>query len=104
MTLSKLTTLLDGLNSNDPLDAAIIFTATAGFYGQLRLGEVFAAREQNVDTARIPSLRDVQPPNLNGSRRIHLPYTKVAKDKGEEVILCRQHHRTDPIAAFKNHL
>jgi integrase len=104
MTLSKLLALLEGFDHNAPLDAAVFFAASAAFYGQLRLGEIFATREREMDMTRIPSLQNVRPPNVNGSRRIHLPYTKVAKDKGEEVILCRQHHPTDPIAAFENHL
>jgi integrase len=104
MSIAKISSLMKATNMHEPLDAAVIFAASAAFYGQLRLGELFATNEKKPEFKRIPSLSDVFPPNKNGSRRIHLPYTKVAKEKGEEVILCRQYHRTDPIAALENHL
>src|SRR3954451_339367 len=104
MTVDKLNTLQSALDHDNLLDTAILFAGTCAFFGQLRLGELLATKEGSFDHARSPRLCDVHPPNHNGTRRIHLPYTKVAKHKGEDIILCRQHHRTDPIAAFENHL
>ncbi|KIJ11551.1 hypothetical protein PAXINDRAFT_164085 [Paxillus involutus ATCC 200175] len=44
------------------------------------------------------------PFNLNSSCKCHLPFTKVAKSPGEDIVICRQCGSSDPIATVENHL
>lgn len=104
MTVKKLSILRSNIDVRLPLDAAVFFAATTAFFGQLRLGELLPPNERIFDATRTPAVRHVLEPNGNGSRRICLPYTKVAKGKGEQVIICRQHLSSDPIHAYENHL
>jgi hypothetical protein len=103
ITADMLSLLRNNLSLSEPMDAAVLCMATAAFSGQIRLGELLPDSQANFEPAHFPHLSDVYSPNAQGSRKIHLPKTKTAGLKGEDIILCRQHIDTDPIAAFENH-
>jgi hypothetical protein len=103
ISADMLSVLHDNLSLSEPLDSAVFFMATAAFYGQIRLGELLPDSKLKSAPEHFPSLSDAKLPNARGSRKVHLPRTKTAGLHGEDIILCRQHGNTDPIAAFENH-
>ncbi len=57
------------------------------------------------EPAHYPTVAHIQKPQSKlGSRVIHLPQTKVGKEKGEDVMICRQAGKTDPIQALLHHI
>ncbi|KAL1713730.1 hypothetical protein EV715DRAFT_211073 [Schizophyllum commune] len=105
ITLDMLDALSTDLDLAKPVDAAIFCAATVAFHGQLRLGELLAPVMdiRRFNSARQPTGRDLHLLNARGSFTLHLPYTKVATVKGEEVAICRQDGPSDPIEATRNH-
>lgn len=104
ITASKLLALSMGLDHANSLDAAVYFAALAAFWGQIRLGELFSTTEKKFDCMLAPSINSLGIPNQNGSRTIHLPNTKKGGRSGEDIILCRQNNKLDPINALDAHL
>lgn len=104
ITAAMLDMLATDLDNGDPLDAVVLFTAYASFWGQLRLGELLASTEHHREIGRVPGVQDLGPPNALGSRTLRLPVTKTGSALGEQVILCRQQTSIDPIRALSNHL
>ena len=60
----------------------------------------------NIYTCKtLPNLSHLKPPHTQtGSRKLHIPWTKVKRATGEDVVICRQRDVTDPIAALQRHL
>lgn len=105
VTRAMLVVLASNLSPTDPFDCCCLAAATSAFWGQLRLGEILSPWESSYPSAHITCRLHLSDPiNSNGSRKLHLPFTKVRKNKGEEVILCRQRDSSDPIVAIEHHL
>ncbi|KAG2346006.1 hypothetical protein BDR05DRAFT_868940, partial [Suillus weaverae] len=91
VTCAMLVVLASHLNLTDPFDCCCLAAATAAFWGQLRLGEILSPWEASFPTSHIACRVHLSTSiNQNGSRKLFLPFTKVKKKKGEEVILCCQ--------------
>jgi hypothetical protein len=89
------------------LDAAIYAVATMAFYGQLRLCEICSDREvyNTFNCKTLPNLSNLKPPHTPaGSRMLHLPWTKVKRNIGEDVAICSQRGVTNPINALHQHI
>ncbi|KIK44655.1 hypothetical protein CY34DRAFT_784259 [Suillus luteus UH-Slu-Lm8-n1] len=93
------------LDPNDSFDCCCLAAATAAFWGQLRLGEILSPWGSSYPSMHISCRHHLSNPiNPNGSRKLFLPFTKVWKNKGEEIILCRQRDSSDPILFMELHL
>ncbi|KAG2737884.1 hypothetical protein P692DRAFT_201681785, partial [Suillus brevipes Sb2] len=91
VTRAMLLVLAAKLSMTDPLDACCMAVAASAFWGQLRLGEILSPWDSSFPTAHISYREHLSLAfNQNGSRKLFLPYTKVKKNRGEEVVLCRQ--------------
>ena len=107
-TVGYLTDICNNLDPNNPEEAAILACLTTAFWGTARLGEVTVPRLDGFDPAIHVKTSDVQ----HGVRDrndleetvISLPWTKVAKEKGEKIFWAKQAGITDPHAALENHL
>lgn len=105
ITTQMLLFLHADLNLNNPLDAGIQFTASSAFWGQIRLRKILSPIQDNWDPELILSQYHMCPPHTATSSRIqHLPNTKVAGRKRENIFLCRQHGPTDPSHTFLKHM
>lgn len=105
ITVQMLLFLHHDLDLNNPFDACVEFAATSAFWGQIRLGEILSPTQDNWDLELIPSQHHMRPPHTSaGSRLLHLPNTKVAGRKGENISLCRQYGPSDPTSTFTNHM
>ncbi|KAF9218782.1 hypothetical protein BS17DRAFT_798447 [Gyrodon lividus] len=89
------------LHLSDPFNACC-FTATClAMWAQCLLGEILSTWEKSFQASKVVCQQHLLPTfNKNGSRICHLPFTKVAKSKGEDVCICRQRDQSDPIAAI----
>ena len=107
-TIDYLKEVCKALNRNNPKDAAVLACLTTAFWGTARLGEVTVPKLDGFN----PSLHvkpvdvkfDVADRNNLMQTVIFIPWTKVAKEKGEEIFWAEQDGPTDPKAALKNHL
>lgn len=104
ISAAKLLALNKNLDLNNNFDAAVYFSASAAFWGQIRLGELFSTAEKSFNPELAPSIGSLGVPNRSGSLTVHLPNTKMGGTTGEDVILCRQRNRLDPIDALETHL
>lgn len=107
-TIDYLTKICNALNPKDPKDAAIHACLTTAFWGTARLGEVTVPNLNAFDPNLHVKVSDVQHnvQDRNGLEEtvIFLPWTKVAKEKGEKIFWAKQEGITDPQAALTNHL
>ncbi|KAF9223576.1 hypothetical protein BS17DRAFT_795730 [Gyrodon lividus] len=93
------------LNLSDHFDACCFTAACLAIWAQCCLGEILSTWEKSFQASKVVCQLHLLPPfNKNGSQKCHLPFTKVAKSKGEDVCICRQRDQSDPIAAIENHL
>ena len=107
-TIDYLAQICQNLNRNNPKDAAILACLTTAFWGTARLGEVTVPKLDGFDSAIHVKTSDVQ----HGVRDrndleetvIFIPWTKVAKEKGEKIFWAKQEGIVDPQAALSNHL
>ncbi|KAF8888290.1 hypothetical protein BD779DRAFT_1800300 [Infundibulicybe gibba] len=105
VTLSMIRVLHDALDLSSGLDACILAAATTAFWAQARLGELLSPAAKYFDPSRIPRLADLDNPSTTaGSRKLHLPATKIAGLRGEDIYICRQNGRSDPIASLAHHV
>ena len=105
ITRNMLCLLASNLSRTDPLDVCCLAAATCAMWGQLRLGEILSQWEFSFVASKVSCRHHLQPPlNTNGSRILHLPFTKVTKSKGDDVCICCQSDGSDPIAALTSHL
>ncbi|PBK65264.1 hypothetical protein ARMSODRAFT_1052750 [Armillaria solidipes] len=107
ITIEMITMLHDDLDLFDNTDSAVLALATTAFFGQIRLGELFPDAQdiRKFKGKYNPVLKDLaQPHSAHGSRKLHLPWTKTKKNRGEDVILCKQNGAADPINAMLHHI
>ncbi len=103
VTIEMITALHDELDLFDNMDSVVLALATTAFFGQIRLGELFPSSErlQKFNAKYNPVLKNLAcPHSAHGSRMLHLPWTKTKKNRGEDVILCKQNGAADPINAM----
>jgi hypothetical protein len=100
ITAEMLSALFSDLDHSNNLDVAVYFSATAAFWGQIQLRELFSATERKFDSNLAPCISNLGVPNGNGSRTLQLPNTKMGGIRGEQVILCHQDSNLDPICAL----
>lgn len=94
-THSMLLALAQNLTLSDPLT----------MWGQVRLGEILSPWEGSFKPLSTVCCHHLHPAfNANGSHKCHLPFTKVAKSKGEDIIICHQWDNLDPISTLEIHL
>jgi hypothetical protein len=105
VTLRMLELLHEALNNKNPEDCAILAAASTAFWAQLRLGEILGTSSTTFDQNSLPSRGDLGTAiSRVGSRSLHLPRTKTNQTRGESVVITKQAHRVDPIAALNLHL
>lgn len=105
--LDMLTTLHDNLNLDVPFDVATYAIACISFYGQIRLGELLLETQSIAcfDPTNNPTVAQIKKPQSKlRSRIIHLPRTKIGKDRGEDMMRCRQAGKTNPINMLLHHI
>jgi hypothetical protein len=87
------------------LDACCLAATCATMWGQLHLGEILSSWEKSFKELHIACRSDLSAPfSSNGSCKLHLPFPKVKKNKGEDIIICCQCNLSDPIHALEHHL
>lgn len=105
VTRAMILILAAKLDLLDPFDCYCTAAASAVFWGQLCLGEVLSPWELSFPTSHVMSCAHLSPPiTQNRSHKLFLPYTKVKRSRGEEVILCWQQDTSDPILTLEYHL
>jgi len=105
-TTDYLTSILNHLDKNIPLDAAIAACITTTFWSVSRLGEFTVRTISSFDGKRHATGRATaldQDRNGLQVRTFRLPFTKSAKEKGESTSWAQQPGPTDPWEAFENH-
>lgn len=101
-----MTNLLQKLNLNDPIDAAVGSCLTTAFYSIARAGEFTVPNLTSFDPAAHVKRSDIRhEKDRNGldTTVFHLPRTKTSHN-GEDVFWAKQQGITDPEAALENHL
>ena len=97
--------LARGLDLSSNFDACCFAAACTALWAQLCLGEILSPWEKSFSKANTVRREHLQPPfNNNGSRKCHLPFTKVAKARGKDVVICRQADASNLIDALDIHL
>jgi hypothetical protein len=101
--------LLDAkLNHRDTLDICVLAAAKTAFWGQCRLAEILSAAATKLPSAaksQVSLRAHLQAPCTSaGSRMLHLPQTKKNRNKGEDIMLCRQKGASDAIDTLVEHL
>jgi hypothetical protein len=105
VSLTMLSSLYDRLSLYDPFDVACLATALVAFWGQCRLGEILPDKCDGILPSFYPARSDLRAASSTGASRIlHLPWTKVAKSRGEDVVVCQQFAPCDPLSALDLHL
>lgn len=100
VTIQMIAMLYQDLDHNNTLDIAVYFAACCAFWCQIRLGELFPENQCTFNPKHAPAIHHLFPPITSGSQRLHLPRTKMAGDKGEDVMILRQNDN-DPIIAWR---
>ena len=96
--------LVENLDLNSPLDAAIAACAVVAFWGQCRLGELLPISSSSGLTSLLPTRSDFKRSIRNPlSCILFLPRTKTHRH-GQEVILVDQRDPVNPITLLKNHI
>ena len=97
--------LYEGLNLNEPFDAAVYAAAATAFWGQCRLGELMGTSRVRHNPIVFPSRSSTSIITSSTSFfDVRLPRTKTSQLAGEQIRITSQHGRADPIYAFRNHL
>ncbi|KAG8213834.1 hypothetical protein J3R82DRAFT_10572, partial [Butyriboletus roseoflavus] len=105
VTCSMLLVLANSFHLFDPFDACCLAAASFTIWGQVHLGEILSPWERSFKPLLVIFWHHLHSPlNANGSWKCHLPFTKVAKSKGEDVVICQQWDSSDSISALLSHL
>ena len=107
-TVEYLTKVCETLTADDPKDAAIHACLTTAFWGTARLGEVTVPKLDGFDPSVHVKLSNVQhnvrDQNDLEETVIFIPWTKVAREKGENIFWAKQEGVVDPKNALENHI
>jgi hypothetical protein len=104
-TVDFITSILQKLNSDDPLDAAVRSCLTTAFYSIARAREFTVKNLSSFDPSTHVKCSDMcHEMDRNGlaTTVFHLPRTKTSP-AGEDVFWAKQNGPTDPDAALLNH-
>ncbi|EIW75898.1 hypothetical protein CONPUDRAFT_32133, partial [Coniophora puteana RWD-64-598 SS2] len=96
VTRDMLLLLATSLDASSSFDAVVLAAACVAFYGQCRLGEILSQWKDSFSGHTALYAHLSAPLNANQSRKLFLPFTKVAKTKGESIFICRQADLSDP--------
>lgn len=107
VSLEHLLALHRAITLSIPLHAAIWAAATVAFFGCRRLGEILVKSRSNLDR-RYNVLRSTGPRfrfnnASNKSASFHIPWTKVTKERGADVVITARADRLCPVAALLQH-
>jgi integrase len=105
-TIDFITSILQKLDSEDPLDAAVRSCLTTAFYSIARAGEFTVKNLSSFDPSLHVKRSDIHHETDRNGRAttvFHLPRTKTSQ-AGEDVFWAKQNGPTDPSAALLNHL
>ena len=95
--------LIEGLNINLPLDAAVAACAVVAFWGQCHLGELLPSSSLPLLPTLLPAWSDFKKSLRNPhSYILHLPHMKTHYH-GQDVVLVDQHPPVNPISLLRNH-
>lgn len=90
--------------SNSAFDTAVLACACTAFWGLCRLGELLPSSLTTAET----TLHQPLPSHVNSLPKdefqIHLPYTKIKREKGEDIFLSQQHGPSNPVSALQKQL
>ena len=105
ITRTMIVILASHLSSSDPFDVCCLAAASCAMWAQLCMGEILSQWETSFTPSKTVCRLHLKPPfNSNGSHICHLPFTMVAKSKGEDICICCQNDASDPISALDCHL
>lgn len=107
VSLEHLFALYRAIDLAIPLHAAIWAAATVACFGCRRLGEILIKNRNSFDS-KYHVLRSANPTfrDHNGSSKsvsFHIPWTKVTKEKGADVVVTARLDRLCPVAACLKH-
>lgn len=101
---ASLILLTRGLDLSSNFNACCFAATCTALWAQLHLGKILSPWEKSFLKGNMVCRAHLQPAfNANGSHKCHLPFTKVAKSHGEDVVICRQADASDPINALDIH-
>lgn len=104
VTRKMLSQLVEGLNPESSLDAAVAACAVTAFWGQCRLGELLPPSLLPVPPHSLPTRSDFKRSVRNPqSCLLHLPVTKTHRH-GQDVVLVDQETPINPITLLKTHI
>ncbi|KAG2028581.1 hypothetical protein BDR03DRAFT_1019612 [Suillus americanus] len=96
--------LHSSLNNTIPLHTCTLACADAVFWGQGRLSKFLPTSQSCFSPKFFPTPSSLCSFSSSGeSLMCHLPWTKVAKEKGEDIFLGHQLGASDPIALLLAH-
>jgi hypothetical protein len=103
MSRSMLELLIHHLDCACGLDMVVKACAMVCMWGQARLGELLDGSVCN--SSKVPRGRDLHPPvSAAGSHVLHIPFTKTTRLRGADIVLCQQHHESNPVGALLAHI
>jgi hypothetical protein len=96
--------LVQNLDLNSPLDAAVAACASTAFWGQCRIGELLPLSSSPSSSYPLPLRSDFKR-SLKDTRScvLRLPQTKT-HHSGQDVVLVDQRYPINPISLLKNHI
>lgn len=101
---TMLVQLVQNLDLDTPLDAAIAACAVTSFWGQCRLGELLPLSSSAFSPSLLPTRSDFKRSLKNPKACIlRLPRTKTHRH-GQDVVIVDQHFPINPISLLKNHI
>ncbi|KZV59286.1 hypothetical protein PENSPDRAFT_595733, partial [Peniophora sp. CONT] len=109
VTPEHLTALRAGLNFRDPLECAVYGAACVSFWGVCRLGEM-VPKGGSFDKSRHVARGAVDFEKIKGvgnqmrTLTVRIPFDKVKKTEGADVLLMNVESDTSPLHALKWHL
>jgi hypothetical protein len=104
ITASMISLLVEHLDLNSSLDAAVAACATTAFWGQCRLGELLPTSMSDTLSTPFPLRSSFKRSVRNPlSCIIHLPRTKT-HHHGQDIVLVEQANPSNPISLLKRHL
>ena len=107
-TTDYLTAICQSLKRDKPKDAAVLTCLTTAFWGTARLSEVTVKNPKSFDPnihVKVSNVRyGVLDKNKVEVTAIFIPWTKVAREKGEDIFWAKQHDIVDPESALANHM